>query len=227
MVQKGLVENPAMEELGKRLLKGDEAALGDLLALCGPRVESAIRKTHYTLSAGEAEEVVSEGIFRFWAWHKKKGFDPKKSAVMTMLYRFSDQVVVERVTGRLLSQKQMLRERSLGSKHFELPDRTEQVELPPDDTGKGRSPVQTALADCYAKLLPLQQDILLAFALAKAKDFDLDAAQLGVELGRKHKGGVLIPGGSIRTTKSRAWDTLELCVSRRGFNLKAMGYFDE
>lgn len=212
------------DDITLRVWDGDDSAKADLLVAWGGRVEKAIAKSYPTLSGDDPEDVVAEAIQRFWEWRKK--YDPEKASIMTMLYRFADQVAVERVTGRLNWQRQQIREKGLDADCYTRVNDTP-MEDPPDDAGVKRSPVQTALAGCYDKLVPLQQDILRAYGEARSRDFPLDAASLGVEMGTKHKNGVPIPGGTIRVNKLRGWENLDACMKKNGFDLRAMGYFDE
>lgn len=212
------------DDLTLRVWGGDDSAKAELLVAWGGRVERAIAKAYPTLSGDDPEDVVAEAIRRFWEWRDK--YNPDKASIMTMLYRFADQVAVERVTGRLNWQNQQIREKGLDADCFKRAD-DGPIDDPPDDAGAKRSPVQTGLAECYEKLVPLQQDILRAYGEAQSKEFPLDAASLGTELGKKHKNGVPIPGGTIRVNKLRGWENLDACMKRKGFDLKAMGYFDE
>lgn len=190
---------------------------------CAGRLERAIRLAFPGLSAEDAEDVVAEAICRFWLWRNK--FDPKRAKLFTMLYRFAEQVAIEARTGRLKWQKSQILEKGVDAEFFERVEAPRVMEDPPDDTGTKQSAVQRALADCFESLPDLQKDILQRYA--DACGYEIDAATIGKDLGDKHKDGVPIPGGTIRTNKSRAWATLDLCMKKKNYDLRALGYSND
>lgn len=140
------------------------------------------------------------------------------------LFRIATRVASEARTGRLKWQKSKLLEREL-DEHMEAI-----LESPCDDDdprAKETPELHKAVAELFASLSPLQQDIWTAFADAETGGFELDATQLGVELGQKHDDGTPIPGGTIRVNKSRAKDKIIAELKKRGFDLKEMGYLDD
>ncbi len=164
-----------------------------------------------------------EAIRRFWIWREK--YDPSKAKIFTMLFKFSDQVATEFRSGRLRWQQEQNLEQGVDADFFERVEALGPVDDPPDDAGPKASPVQKTLADCYGALSELQRNILSCYS--DAGSYEVDAATIGKELGNKHKNGVPIPGGTIRTTKSRAWDSLDMCMKKKGFDLKALGYSND
>ncbi len=211
------------DSLTLKLWEGDESAKGELLVAWGTRVEQAIRNAFPTLSFEDCEDVVAEAIRRFWMWREK--YDPRRAAISTMLYKFAAQVAVELRTGRLKWQQSQIREKGVDADFFERIEAPVVPTVPADDHGPRASPVQKALATCFAALPALQKDILLRYG--EAGGFEIDAATVGRELGEKYKSGVPIPGGTVRTYRSRAWDSLDICMKKKSFDLKALGYLDE
>lgn len=211
------------EELTLKLWGSDESAKGELLVHWGNKLVGAIRKSFPTLSAEDAEDVVCEAIQRFWVWREK--FDPSKSSIGSRLYWFANKVAMEFRAGQLKRHQARIRERGVDAEFFAGIAAPEEEHEAPDDKGSTPSPVQRALQECFKALSELQRDILQSYG--DAGSYELDAASLGVELGHKHKGGVPIPAGTIRTNKSRAWDAMDLCMRKKCFDLAALGYSNE
>lgn len=211
------------EDLTLKLWEGDETAKGELLVLWGNTLVGAIRKSFPTLSAEDAEDVVCEAIQRFWVWREK--FDPSKSSIGSRLYWFAEKVAMEFRAGVLKKHQARVKEKGVDSEFFAGIATPMEEPEPPDDKGTSPSPVQRALQECFKALSDLQRDILQAYG--DAGSYELDASSLGVELGHKHKAGVQIPAGTIRTNKSRAWDAMDLCMKKKNFDLAALGYSNE
>ncbi len=217
-------EPPSIQEdLTLRVWDGDESAKGELLVLWGARVELAIRKSFPTLSDEDSEDVVAEAIRRFWVWRDK--YDPNRATIFTMLFKFAEQVAIEFRSGRVKWQQSQLLEKGVDAEFFQRVESPEPAVDPPDDAGPKVSPLQKALAECFATLSALQRDILQRYA--DAGGYELDAATVGKDLGDTHKNGVPIPGGTIRTNKSRAWDSMDICMKKKNFDLKKLGYTNE
>jgi DNA-directed RNA polymerase specialized sigma24 family protein len=211
------------DDLTLRLWGGDDSAKGEILKAWGGRTMLAVRKGYPTLSDDEVEDVICEAILRFWAG--RANYDPQRAKVGTLLYKIATHVASEYLSGRLSWQKQRIKEAGQDAKFFADVQAERPADDPPDDVGLKQSPVQKALADCFAALSDLQKDILQRYA--DARGYEIDAATVGKDLGDKHKNGVPIPGGTIRTNKSRAWDSLDACMKKKSFDLKAMGYTNE
>lgn len=208
------------EALTLRMWDGDDNVRGELLVRLGTTLINAIRKSYPSLSADEAEDVVCEAIVRFWVWREK--YDPAKSSIRSRLYWFATRVAMEYVGGVVKKHQGRIREKGVEAEFFEsIPAEMDEPE-PDDDHGKQPSPIQRSLRECFSKLSDLQREILQAIAEAGA--YGVDAGELGVRLGDKFKDGVPIPAGTIRTNKSRAWESLDLCMKSKGFDLTALGY---
>ena len=211
------------DDLTLRMWEGDDSAKGELLVRWGGRVEKAIRHAFPSLTAEDAEDVVGEAIQRFWVWREK--YDPQQSSIGSRLYWLAEKVAMEFRSGRLKQHRARIKERGVDAEFFSQIEAPVPDDKPPDETEEPQSPLQTALKDCFDSLSELQQDILRAYS--ESGDYPLEAATLGKELGEKHKGGVPIPAGTIRTNKSRAWDSIEKCMKRKNYDLAAMGYSDD
>ncbi len=212
------------DDLTLRLWEGDDSAKGDLLRAWGGKILRAIGKRYPRLSEHDREDVVAEAIARFWQYYREI-YDPALGTIGTLLYKIAVGVASERATGRYAWQKAMLKEHGHDAEFFARIEVNEPDEEPPDDVGAEKSPVQSALAECFDALSALQQDILFSYGSARANS--LDASVVGRDLGNKHKNGVPIPAGTIRTNKSRAWDLLDKCMRKKGFDLNALGYTNE
>lgn len=220
-----LTDSPGFqEELTLEMWDGNDAAKGKLLLAWGMRVEKAIHKAFPTLSIGDIEDVVAEAIKRFWKW--RANYDPEKATIYTMLYRFAEHVACEYRSGRYKWQKERIREVGLDAEFFQdiAVDDEDAEEQDTDDPVKP-NPLQRALKDCFEQISELQQEILQHYA--DANGYEVDSATIGKELGNKHKNGVPIPGGTIRTNKSRAWDSINKCMKKKNFDLKELGYINE
>lgn len=211
------------EDLTYKLWGGDDSAKGELLTAWGGRTEKAIRRAFPALSAEDAEDVVCEAIQRFWVWRDK--FDPGKSSIGSRLYWFAEKVATEFRAGQLKRHQARIKEKGVNAEFFDQVEAPLEEADPPDDLGPKPTPLQRALEECYKALSDLQRDILRAYG--DAGTYELDAGELGRELGHKHKEGVPIPAGTVRTNKSRAWDAMDLCMKRKTFDLKALGYSND
>lgn len=211
------------DDLALRLWDGDDSAKGEILMAWGGRTMLSIKKGYPTLSDDEVEDVICESILRFWRYRER--YDPQLAKVGTLLYKIAVHVASEHISGRLAWQKQRNREAGSDPAFFADVQARELVPEPPDDSAAKPSPVQRALAECFAALPPLQQDIVRRYA--EAGNYEVDAASVGKELGVIHKQGVPIPAGTIRIYRSRAWESLDACMKKKNFDLKALGYRNE
>lgn len=208
------------DELALRAWDGDESVKAELLMAWFVPLDRWLGGEFPALTEADREDVVAEAIKRFWEWRDE--FDPAKAKIQTVLFKIARRVACEYRSGRRAWQKAALRERSAAPSSLEaLLETSDTEEVPKGET----SALTSALADAFAELSELEQDIWRAYA--DAGDFKLDAAQLGRELGEKHKEGVPIPAGTIRVYKSRAKDRMMAAMKKRGFDLEAMGYTDE
>lgn len=220
------VQTEQEDELILKLWDGDESAKGELVILCSGKVEAAIQREFPALTAVEVEDVVAEAIIRFWDW--RENYDPEAATLRTVIYGFAYKVASEFRSGRYKWQKIRLRQVDdpVGlfdqSQHADPPETLEPEPEPPEPEDALLSEARAA----FESLPPLQQDILRAYADAEASEFDLDAGDLGKELGMKHKDGVPIPANTIRVYKMRAKEAIEKKLARAGHDLKAKGYTD-
>jgi DNA-directed RNA polymerase specialized sigma24 family protein len=215
------------DELILKLWDGDESAKGELVLLCAGRVEAGIQREFPALTEVEVEDVVAEAIKRFWKW--RESYDPEAATLQTVIYGIAANVASEFRSGRYKWQKIRLRqvEDPVGlfdrTRYADAPDAAESDPKPPE--------LQDALLvevrAVFESLPALQQDILRAYADAEASEFELDAGDLGKELGIKHQDGVPIPAVTIRVYKLRAKAAIEKKLARAGHDLKAKGYTDD
>ena len=220
------VQTEHEDDLTLKLWDGDESVKGDLVVVCSGTVEAAIQREFPALTAVEVEDVVAEALRRFWEW--RENYDPASASLRTVIYGIAVNVASEFRSGRYRWQKIRFRQVDdpIGlfdlTHHANSPDAPEPESKPPE-------PKDNLLADvraAFESLPALQQDILRAYADAEASEFELDAGDLGKELGIKHKDGVPIPAGTIRVYKLRAKEAIEKKLARAGYDLKAMGYTD-
>lgn len=226
------VQTQQQDDLVIKLWDGDESAKGELVMLCAGKVQAAIQLEFPALKAEEAEDVVAEAIRRFWEW--RDNYDPETAKLSTAIYVIAVKVASEFRSGRYKWQKIRLRQ---VDDPVGLIDRDKQIQPaeipehePPDPEPPDPEPEDALLADvriAFESLSELQQDILRAYADAEASDFELDAGDLGRELGIKHKDGVPIPASTIRVYKKRAKEAVNKKLARAGHDLKAKGYSND
>lgn len=211
------------DELVLSIWEGDENAKAQLIYRYVPALERAIGGRFRRLHSGEVEDVVAEAIRRFW--ERRLEFDPKEVKLSVRLYRICKQVAMEYVSGRLNWQKARLLETGMDNSTLEIAGSSDKIEDDLDRLESERSPLIKTLAAEFAKLSPLEQDVWTAFA--EAGDYELNAAQMGIELGKKYQGGVPYTSVNIRQIKFRAKQKLTAAMKTRGFDLKKLGYSND
>jgi len=211
------------DELILSIWEGDENAKAQLIDRYVPALERSIAGRFRRLHSGEVEDVVAEAILRFWTRRDK--FDPAKIRLEVCLYRTAAQVASEYTSGRLKWQKARRLERRVDESTLSEIEQPDEVEDQLDRLESEKSALIKAFGEEFAKLSPIERDIWQAFA--DAGDFELDASQLGIEMGEKYKGGVSYTGVNIRQYKHRAKQKLVGAMKARGFDLKSLGYTNE
>lgn len=206
----------AAEDLTLRTWDNDESVLADLVSgLAGP-IERAISKLPGM--AAIAEDIVAEAVVRFWKGrHQYDGKQP----LGAYLYTIARNVASEYSSGRLRWQKSRRLERELGdgATHIALPKRDADPTL--DDVERQHGAMLEALRKVVNALEPLLRDILESYA--NAGDYEVNAGELGRELGLRHNDGVPYPAGTIRVYKSRAKKKIDLEMRKLGFTLSSAG----
>jgi RNA polymerase sigma factor (sigma-70 family) len=218
------VQTQQQDDLVLKLWDGDESAKGELVMLCAGKVQAAIQLEFPALKAEEAEDVVAEAIRRFWEW--RENYDPESASIRTVIYGIAFKVASEFRSGRYKWQKIRLRQVDDPVGLIDQDKQTQPAEIPEPEPPEPE-PEDALLADARAafeSLPELQQDILRAYADAEASEFELDAGDLGRELGIKHKDGVPIPASTIRVYKKRAKEAVNKKLARAGHDLKDKGY---
>ena len=76
------------DDVALRLMYSDESVLADILGFYGPPLEKVIVLRFKRLSIEDAEEIVSDAVFRLW--QHREHYDPDKASVRTLLYRIAD-----------------------------------------------------------------------------------------------------------------------------------------
>jgi RNA polymerase sigma factor (sigma-70 family) len=201
------------EDLTLRLWEGDDSVKAELIVQYTFRLETAISRSYPTLSAQDVEDVVAEANIRFWVWREK--YDPKQSKIYSRLYWLADKVASELRSGRLKWQRQRIKEKGIDADFFERIEDESTADETSDDSDAESTEELRMLKQCFDSLPELQKDILHAYA--DAGQYELDAGVLGKDLGDKHKDGVPIPAGTIRTNKSRGWSLMDACMKKKGF----------
>lgn len=198
------------DDLALRVWDGDETVLPDLLLYCAGSIEAAIARRPGMKSI--AEDIVAEAIARFWKYRQQ--YDGRRS-LRCYLYRIAVNVAKEYAAGRLKWQRARNLEAPVDG---ELVGETDGVsDADSDETVKKPEPLHQALSEVVGKLSALFRDIIQAYA--NAGNCPPDAAELGIEMGRRHNHGVPYPAGTIRQYKKRARDTIVLEMKKLGFDL--------
>lgn len=215
--------NGQEDELILSIWEGDENAKAQLIDRYVPALERSIAGRFRRLHSAEVEDVVAEAILRFWSRRDK--FDPAKVRLDVCLYQTAKQVASEYTSGRLKWQKARLLERRVQESNLVCTNQPDEIEDRLDRLEAEKSPLLKAFGEEFAKLSPIEQDIWQAFA--DAGDFELEASQLGIEMGEKYNGGVPYTGVNIRQYKHRAKQKLLLAMKAHGFDLKRLGYTND
>jgi DNA-directed RNA polymerase specialized sigma24 family protein len=121
--------------------------------------------------------------------------------------------------GKLKWQKSANRERILDQSHLEELPGSNEPQL--DDLEEANKGLTKAVQESLQELSPIERDVIEAFGCAD--DHELNAAQLGVELGRIHANGVPIPKGTIRQHKLRGKNKLIAKLKKRGYDIDNLG----
>ena len=204
------------EDIILRAWDDDESVLGQLVLDDAGTLERAIANEFRRLSAEEVADVIAEAIKRFWEWRHK--FDGQRS-IRACLYRIANNVASELVSGRLKWQKSRNLESSVDQAQFEEYQDNSDSRL--DEIEIKHPQICDDLYQVIQQLSEIQQAVIWAYGLAG--DFELDASDLGRELGKKYKNGVPIPAGTIRQHKKRAKDTITSEMKKRGYDLERLG----
>lgn len=206
------------DDLTLRVWEGDESVLGDLLISFALPIERAINLRFPSISATDAEDVVAEAIMRFW--RSRDRYDNKQS-LGAYLYTIAVNVASNLVSGHLNWQKS----RNLGQ---ETDDGWLQQLKQPNETSGRLDAVESeqpgickALKGVLSKLSAIERDVIEVYALAG--NHPVKSEMLGIELGRKHYGGVPIPAGTIRQYKLRAKKKIATEMRPLGYDLENLG----
>jgi len=200
------------DDLALRVWDGDETVLPDLLLYCAGSIETVIAKRPGMKSI--AEDIVAEAVAQFWK--RRQRYDGKRP-LRCYLYRIAVNVAKQYAAGRLKWQK--ARNLETTSQDELLSEAAHPEQNGVDETEKTPAPLCQSLNRVVGNLPPLQCDVIQAYA--NAADCPLDAAELGIEMGKRHNHGVPYPAGTIRQYKKRAKDTIVLEMKKLGFDLSS------
>jgi len=202
-------EQELQDYIALKVFDGDESALTDILEHYGPRLEKWLLKAFPgALRVEDAEEIISDAVRRFWSYRKK--YSDTKASIRCLLH-----VIARRRALDVLSQgwqrarglevdveKDFMDWQYMENRHVGAPN-------PPDEkTPESQERLRLAVRETMAELPELQRKILEHDALAED---EVDASELGRRLGG-------IPGGTIRTNRSRGKDAFRKGMKKRGYD---------
>ncbi len=188
--------------------------LAELIVAMAPQLERGMR-LKYRINAEDAEDVVCEAFRRFWVTRER--YDGKRS-LKAYLYRFADNVAKHLVARHLAWQKARVMEVQADEKWLhqlpgpEVADAQSEPEQPKE--------ICRAVQSALDSLNKVERLVIEAYALAD--DVEIDAGELGLEIG-KQCDGVPIPAGTIRQNKRRAKEKVAAELGRHGFTVASTG----
>lgn len=223
MADKTAVSEQEKEELTLKLWGGDDSAKADLVMRYATTVQKMIAARFRDVIAADIEDAVCEAIIRFWAW--RDNYDPDQASIQTLLYRLAVRVIGEHRSGKYKWQKSKAREEAADPEWWAAIQ--QEAEGSGEDEEEPPSKLLRAVKKAFENLDPMQQEILGTYRDAFLGSHEVVAAELGVELGEKFKGGVPIPGGTVRVNKLRAIKRFVAEMKKLGFNMTEMGFINE
>lgn len=206
------------DDLTLRIWEGDESALGDLLVSIALPIERAIRRGFPNISETDVEDVVAEAIKRFW--QSRHRYDNKQS-VGAYLYKIAFNVAQSLVAGHLNWQKSRNMEQEMDDGWLQQLEQPNETSETLDAIESSQSGICKALKGVLSKLSAIERDVIEVYALAG--NHPVKSEMLGIELGRKHYGGVPIPAGTIRQHKLRAKKKIVTEMRNIGYELEKTG----
>lgn len=203
---------PDDDELVLAIWEGGDAALADLVMREAGKFEKMIQLNFPSFDGPAVEDVVSEGIRRFW--EKRAEFDANRS-IAGFVYGFVKNVAREHAGCGVNWQK--VRQREVTNLEV-LPD--QQLEDHLDEIETRHQPVLAALEAVLRSLNPMHRALWEAYALSRD---EVNAGELGVHLGNEFKDGKPIPANTIRGTRKRVYEKVRTELKKRGFDLDVLG----
>ena len=201
---------PSDEDIILASWEGKDEARAQLLMKHAGALQVAIRRAYPIFDEHEAEDVVSEGIRRFWEVRER--CDDKRD-LCGFVYGFVKNVAREHAGCSLNWQKTRSLEVPVEAAlvgNFPSPkleDDLDKVEN--DNTG-----ILKAIKKVLDRMNPILREVWLTHAFARE---DVNAARLGEKLGNEFKSGVPIPAGTIRVYKTRAIAFVKQEIKKLGF----------
>ena len=209
---------PDEEEITLRMWENDESCLEDIVRLTAP-IERAIAKRFPSLK-NHVEDIVTEAICRLWSG--RKNYDSSRK-LRPYLYQIAANVACELLEGRLNWQKaRNLEEAKVQDELQAIPNRTTNKDLL-ENLEANKPELFKELLAVVNQLSDIKKDVVVAYALSG--DYQLDAATLGIELGKKYCDGVPIPAGTIRQHKKRGMEFVNREMRKCGKGEKTWTYW--
>lgn len=201
------------DDITLRVWEGDESVLADLVMKHVGVLERFVAKEFPSLGFAQPEDIVSEGIRRFWKCRDR--YDGSRP-IRSFLYGFVRHVAMEVVARRSKWMKSAALEcqapvdQACDGQDGKLESRLDEIE---DSMPK----LQEAIRQALNRLKPIHREILDAYAFCGS--VEPDAASLGQELGERYNNGVPIPVGTVRVYKHRAKQAFINELAQLGVNL--------
>tara|TARA_R110002072_G_scaffold303108_2_gene493887 strand:- start:63675 stop:64316 length:642 start_codon:yes stop_codon:yes gene_type:complete len=202
---------PSDEDIALGAWDGEESSLAQLVMKHAGAFEVSIRRQYPQFDEPTAEDVVSEGIRRFWEVRER--YDGERP-LAGFVYGFIKNAAREHAACRLKWQKTRQKEVYFDALGDDFPD--PKIEEKLDEIESEFPELLEALKKILDRLKPVHREIWLTFALACT---EIDAGELGKQLGEKHNQGVPIPAGTVRVNKSRTSKIVRDELKKLGFDL--------
>ena len=213
----GTMSTDTDEDLTLRAWGGDDSVKGEILRAHGMSLEKSIARLLPTRFKGQAEDVVCQAIANFWASRNK--YDGKRP-LGAYLYTIAKNIASDLASGKRPQQKSQNMERY--GDHGYLDSFEHPVEAELDQVEEENSDFIVAVRESLGLLSDIERDVIEAYGLSDNHE-DVNAVQLGIELGEKYKDGVPIPKGTIRQHKFRGKEKLAKAMRQRGYDIENPG----
>lgn len=203
---------PSDEDITLRIWEDDPDAQALLVMAHAGALQVAIRRAYPIFEHHEVEDVVSEGIRRFWEVRER--YDGKRD-LRGFLYGFVKNAALEHAGCGLNWQKTRKMEVQAEPAMIDCyPD--PRLEQRVDEVESDQSGIVEAAKTVLDKLKPIPREVWLTYAFARE---DVNATRLGERLGNELNNGEPIPGANIRVIKSRAIAFVKQEMKKLGFDL--------
>lgn|GEM_PF-2673573 len=206
--------NPVTDDdITLRVWEGDESVLAELVMKHFGALERFVSKEFPALGFAQPEDIVSEGIRRFWKCRDR--YDGSRP-IRSYLYGFVRHVAMEAVARRSKWMKSAALE-CQASVDQVSDGQDGKLQLRLDEIEESTPKLHGAVRQALSRLTPVHREILEAYVFCGS--VEPDAASLGRELGEKFNNGVPMPAGTIRVNKLRAKQAFENELAKLGVNV--------